>query len=116
IDLPFNFSIQNSATGQTIYHFVASKPDTIVADSYSTALFPTDPGGSKGVLEIYFPNKAHLLQGNIKGMLGLSFLMLLVLIGCFAYTILTILRQKKISEMKTDFINNMTHEFKTPVA
>ena len=42
--------------------------------------------------------------------------LLLVLIFIFAYTIYAILRQKKISEMKTDFINNMTHEFKTPVA
>lgn len=55
-------------------------------------------------------------MGNAKIMLFSSATLLLVLISCFSYTILTILRQKKISEMKTDFINNMTHEFKTPVA
>jgi two-component system phosphate regulon sensor histidine kinase PhoR len=48
--------------------------------------------------------------------LASSGLLLLVLIIIFSYTLYTILRQKKISEMKTDFINNMTHEFKTPVA
>jgi two-component system phosphate regulon sensor histidine kinase PhoR len=42
--------------------------------------------------------------------------LLLVLVFIFSYTLYAILRQKKISEMKTDFINNMTHEFKTPVA
>src|SRR5690606_12804555 len=53
---------------------------------------------------------------NMTLMLFSSGALLLVMIGCFAYTIFTMLRQKKISEMKTDFINNMTHEFKTPVA
>src|SRR5690606_38981831 len=68
------------------------------------------------VISIYFPNKTSILMGNAKVMLFSSVALLLVLISSFAYTILTILRQKKLSEMKTDFINNMTHEFKTPVA
>src|SRR5690606_1026064 len=68
------------------------------------------------VISIYFPNKASILMGNTKIMLFSSAALLLVLIYSFTYIILTILRQKKLSEMKTDFINNMTHEFKTPVA
>lgn len=115
INLPFNFSVQNSTTGQVIYHFTSSK-EARNQSGYATALFPTDPSGSKGRLEVFFPDRVSMLQGNIKGMLIVSLLMLLVLIGCFAYTILTILKQKKVSEMKTDFINNMTHEFKTPVS
>jgi two-component system phosphate regulon sensor histidine kinase PhoR len=63
-----------------------------------------------------FPNKGNLILKNMSVTLVSSATLLLMLIGCFAYTIFIILRQKKISEMKTDFINNMTHEFKTPVA
>lgn len=45
-----------------------------------------------------------------------SGLLVLVIVGSFGYSIHTILRQKKLSEMKNDFINNMTHELKTPIA
>jgi two-component system phosphate regulon sensor histidine kinase PhoR len=44
-----------------------------------------------------------------------SGLLLLVMIGCFYFAVLTILRQKKLATVKNDFINNMTHEFKTPI-
>ena len=55
-------------------------------------------------------------MGNMKVMLISSITLLLAMILIFAYTILSILKQKKLSAMKNDFMNNMTHEFKTPVA
>ena len=84
---------------------------------YKTKLFQGDQGKSPGELGIYFPNKDSIIASNMGYWLFPTILALLgLLIGSFAYTLMIIFRQKKISEMKTDFINNMTHEFKTPVA
>jgi two-component system phosphate regulon sensor histidine kinase PhoR len=69
-----------------------------------------------GMLTITFPDKNNIILSNLTAMMSLSGGLLLILIFCFGYTIHSILMQKKLSEMKTDFINNMTHEFKTPVA
>src|SRR5690606_20701243 len=72
-----------------------------------------DNHNSSGRLAVYFPNKDNLLMGNMTVMLFSTVTLLLVLIGSFTYTIFTMLRKKKISEMKPVIINNMTDEFKT---
>lgn len=68
------------------------------------------------VLGAYFPDERSMLYRRILIWLIMSFLFLGILIFGFTYTILSFLKQKKLSEMKTDFVNNMTHEFKTPIA
>ena len=71
-----------------------------------------DPGS----IRIYFPDKNSWLWRSVMPVMSLSILFTGLILFCFIYTIMVIFRQKKISEMKTDFINNMTHEFKTPIA
>src|SRR6202007_1696517 len=69
-----------------------------------------------GLIRVAFPQKNSLILGSMGATMATTGGLLLVLIVCFGYTIFSILKQKKVAEMKTDFINNMTHEFKTPVS
>ncbi|MEM9887400.1 MAG: HAMP domain-containing sensor histidine kinase [Bacteroidota bacterium] len=74
-----------------------------------------DGGKHHFYLYLYFPNQQQFLYQNIQPILLSAFCSLL-LIAIFAYTIYTIVRQKKLGAMKNDFINHLTHEFKTPIA
>lgn len=67
-------------------------------------------------LEVHFPKKNRFILFQMLSWLIASVIFLTVIIFSFLYIILTILRQKKVSEMKNDFINNMTHELKTPIS
>lgn len=116
IHSPFNMEIRDHF--KLIYQ--TSDPKTLLEPEkltrYTTDLFKGDIGESRGRLSIYFPNKKNIIAKNISYLMLPTIALFALLVGCFAYTLSIIFRQKKISEMKTDFINNMTHEFKTPVA
>lgn len=88
---------------------------TLYNSQYRVALFQQDIE-SPGYLSLYFPNRTRLVLGSVIPTLLLSVLFSGIILFCFWYTIRVIFRQKQLSEMKTDFINNMTHEFKTPIA
>lgn len=69
-----------------------------------------------GKLIIEFPTRNRFIISRILTNIILSLVFIAITIFSFLYTVFTILRQKHVSEIKTDFINNMTHEFKTPIA
>lgn len=82
---------------------------------YRVQLFQADYR-TAGYLMIVFPGKEQFVLWSVLPYLLATLLLSSIVLGCFAYTISVIFRQKQLSEIKTDFINNMTHEFKTPIA
>ncbi|MFT5832479.1 MAG: two-component system phosphate regulon sensor histidine kinase PhoR [Cognaticolwellia sp.] len=87
----------------------------LVGSKYKVKLFPSDID-LPGYLVIHFPGRVGYVWRSVLPTLLGSILFSGVILFCFAYTIQVIFEQKKLSEIKNDFINNMTHEFKTPIA
>lgn len=115
IPIDFSWKIEKGNSDSVLFQQANYKESTQDAP-YSAVLFPSEIAGNEAIISVYFPNKFSVLLSNGRSILLSSLSLILILIGCFSYTIFSILKQKKLSEMKNDFINNMTHEFKTPVA
>jgi two-component system phosphate regulon sensor histidine kinase PhoR len=84
-------------------------------DYFSAELFPDDLFNT-GYLSLYFPGQKNFIFRSLGFMTISSIILTLVIILSFITTIYIIFRQKRLSEIKTDFINNMTHELKTPIS
>ncbi len=115
LDLPFEFAVVNR-NGAIKYK--TSGYDILYNERggiFAQTLFPNDPINKINYLKVYFPNKKDYIFSSIKFMIP-SFMFTLILLMIFIYTIVIAFRQKKLTEMKNDFINNMTHEFKTPIS
>ncbi len=112
--MPFEFAVQypNRDFAYTTPEYQHSADDK---GAYSQILFANDPNGNYSTLNVTFPTKSDYLFSSIKFMLP-SFFFTFILMAVFTYTIILAFRQKKLSEIKNDFINNMTHEFKTPIS
>jgi len=89
---------------------------TLVQLGIQAKLFPNDIMGKNNYLYIYFPEKGRYVIRQVWLPISSSLLFIGVIIFCFIYAIKVIIRQKALSDIKNDFINNMTHEFKTPLA
>lgn len=91
---------------------IASSPK-----KYSAELFPANPAPeSRAVITVAFPEQKAFIFNKVLWMFILSIFLILIIIGVFYQAIRMFLRQKKISQIKSDLINNITHEFKTPIA
>ncbi len=105
----------NAAHSKTNYK-EAQKDCDSVGCVFKINLSPNNVFVTPQYLSVSFPNQKNYLLQTMWVMLVVSALVILILILAFYYTINTISKQKKLSEIKNDFISNMTHEFKTPIS
>lgn len=113
INTPFEFSVYSNglATKVKSDHFKYNKQTT-----YSIPIFIDNDGSNKYQLLVTFPKKKSFLFSESIGICLLSILFTLIILIAYSSALNQLIRQRQISEIKTDFINNMTHEFKTPIA
>ncbi|MDE7458030.1 MAG: HAMP domain-containing histidine kinase, partial [Muribaculaceae bacterium] len=115
IKVPFEYAVVNYL-GSIQYKSAGYMPSSVAPDNlFVQTLFANDAGGKYNYLKVYFPTKKDYIFSSISFMVP-SFAFTIILLVVFVFTIIVAFRQKKLTEMKNDFINNMTHEFKTPIS
>jgi two-component system phosphate regulon sensor histidine kinase PhoR len=115
IRTPFEFAVIKNGIVQDGTYKKSQKKD-FLRSNYKVRLFPDNIMRQDLILSVVFPERANYILGSMIWILGGSLIFSLFILATFALSLYFIIRQKKISEMKSDFINNMTHEFKTPIA
>ncbi len=116
IHVPFQFAVLNGVKDSLVISKTDRHAEDLMSSKYRVLLFPNDIVSKPDYLILQFPNSIRYVLSSMWLMLGSSTLFTFIIVFGFAFTIHVILRQKKLSDIKTDFINNMTHEFKTPIA
>ncbi len=113
IDLPYHFTV-STQDGREVYRCpdYSGRGEGYV---YSQALFKNDPANRIGIVSVHFPDMNSYIFSSVRFMIP-SVIFTVVLLVTFIFTIVVIFRQKRYSEIKNDFINNMTHELKTPIS
>lgn len=114
VDIKYEYAVLNPSKG---YSFKTSGFNSKSSGFlFKRNLFPNDFRGSSNYIQLYFPKQKQSIFLSLGFMNFSTLLLTLILIFGFSFTIYVIFKQKKLSEMKTDFINNMTHELKTPIS
>ena len=115
VKLPYEFAVIRGGRisgGQ----YTQDHAEELLGSNYTVSLFPGMMVKDDLRLSVVFPGKHDVFTGSMSWILASSLLFSMIVLATFALSLFFIIRQKKISEMRSDFINNMTHEFKTPIA
>ena len=113
INIPYHFRVE-TADGREIYR-CPDYTDEGEEYTYKQTLFRNDPSSKMGVVKIHFPDMGSYIFSSVRFMIP-AMVFTVVLLITFIFTIVVVFRQKRYNEIKNDFINNMTHELKTPIS
>jgi two-component system phosphate regulon sensor histidine kinase PhoR len=116
IDLEYKYAVYSFPQGQEQRVLGSAGFDLSNKIYYRTNLFASDRDPKANYLFVYFPKRQSYLLKEAGLMIIPTAILTAMLIAIFVYTIMIILKQKKLSSIKNDFINNMTHELKTPIS
>lgn len=116
IDLPYASGIISERDDSLRMQSLAGYEKELRSSSFRAPLFPDDLLSSRNRLAIFFPGQTTYILKQVGPFLALTIIFMGAVVICFGYTIRTIIRQKDFSARLVDFINNMTHEFKTPIS
>src|ERR1043165_9323768 len=117
INTPVQYAVfDNYAKGMLFGNMKITKEESQATNFYSIPLFPNDLYENSGFLVVDFPQKKNYIFQSMWLMLSATGAFIFIILASFGGSFYIIYRQKKLDDLKTDFINNMTHGFKTPVA
>jgi hypothetical protein len=115
INIPFEITLINHKS-ERVYSSLGFEYVEDIHDYYSQILFPNDFNPKLDLMRVYFPTRDSYIIGQIARFAITSMVITIILFITFAFAILLLLHQRKVNELRTDFMNNMTHEFKTPIS
>ena len=113
INIAYDFAVFNNDEPTTV---ASSQFQADLAPTIGVPIFIDENGDSNYSLYINFPKRKRFIMSSIIGMTLLSILFTVIIIVAYTSALFQLIQQRKISQMKSDFINNMTHEFRTPIA
>lgn len=117
VNMDFEYVVKSYNQGQEKIILSSTSYKNHRKKEHQTPLFSNDLGTQKpNYLKVYFPRSQQQFWKDTGVMVFPTVILVLLIMGIFSYTIIVILRQKKLSLVKNDFINNMTHELKTPIS